>query len=87
MHVGWLWSPGVGPDEPISLGTLRDRVADVHGRIRAFCQRHDPDDLGRAVLYDPVIGVLNIIQAVRVGVYHDELHYRDVMALAARMGP
>jgi hypothetical protein len=82
MEWSHLWPPGVGPDEPVSPGTLRDRIVRTHGELRAFCQSKRPEDLGHVVAYDPVIGVVNIIQGLCVAIYHDELHYRDVIELA-----
>ena len=47
-------------------------------RLHTFYSSRDPDLLGHVMLYDPVMGSMNLIQALRLGIYHDELHY-DVM--------
>jgi len=34
--------------------------------------------LGNLYLYDPVFGWCNLIVTLRIGIYHDQLHYDDV---------
>ena len=38
--------------------------------------------LGNAHLLDPLIGWLILITTLRLGVYHDQLHYDDVVKQA-----
>jgi hypothetical protein len=37
--------------------------------------------LGHINLYDPVIGWINLVQALRVGADHDALHFRDIVTM------
>lgn len=75
MGVGWIWTPRHKATRPLPLSRLAELLAETHGRIRRFYAGQDPRLLGHLPLYDPVIGTLNLIQALRVGVYHDDLHY------------
>ena len=38
--------------------------------------------LGNLYLYDPWFGWCNLIVTLRIGIYHDQLHYDDVMKQA-----
>jgi hypothetical protein len=33
------------------------------------------------IVFDPAIGWLNLIQVLRVGIYHDEMHYEQIRGL------
>jgi hypothetical protein len=44
-----------------------------------------PELLGHVVLYDPVSGWLNLIQSLRVGIYHDELHFEEIRSHLRRL--
>ncbi len=37
--------------------------------------------LGNVYLYDPVFGWCNLIVTLRIGIYHDQLHFDDVLKL------
>jgi hypothetical protein len=39
--------------------------------------------LGNIYAYDPAIGVMNLITGLKVGIYHDQLHYDDLIEMAA----
>jgi hypothetical protein len=41
----------------------------------------DKDMLGNVYLYDPVFGWCNLIVTLRIGIYHDQLHFDDVLKL------
>jgi hypothetical protein len=57
----------------------------VHGRLRVFYTGKDPDVLGNIYAYDPAIGVMNLITGLKVGIDHDQLHYDDLIEMAASM--
>jgi hypothetical protein len=83
LNVGWLWSPRYTPSSPVSLAVLRANLVDVHGEIARFYRDKEQDRLGQVRLFDPVIGWLNLIQGLRVGLYHDELHFESIRAVLA----
>ena len=83
MGVGFLWKPRHNPRKPIPLAELKANVQAAHSRVRAFYAGKDEDVLGNIPLYDPAIGVLNLITALKVGTDHDRLHYDDVQEMAA----
>jgi hypothetical protein len=82
MWTGFLWTPRHTPRKPVPLATLRGEVESVHGRIRAFYTDKDLDLLGNIYAYDPAVGVVNLITALKVGIDHDQLHYDDLFKLA-----
>ena len=82
MNSGWMWAPKRTAKKPASLVDLSQSLAHVHAQYRAFYALKDPDILGHITLFDPAIGRLNLIQALRVGLYHDQLHYEDALKLA-----
>jgi hypothetical protein len=84
MSVGWLWKPKHDPADLIPLDQLRRETAVEHQKIRAWFEARDEAVLGHVNLYDPVIGWLNMVQALRVAVYHDALHFRDIAQMAAQ---
>ena len=81
MNVGWLWPPRHTPGRPVSLDRLQMELSEVHSRIERFYNSKDPAQLGNLPLWDPAIGSLNMIQALRVGLYHDQLHYDHIRSL------
>lgn len=85
MSVGWLWKPKYKPADNISLTQLQQEVAGEHRRIRRWYEAREEAVLGHVNLYDPVIGWVNLVQALRIGVYHDALHYRDVARMCAEL--
>lgn len=41
--------------------------------------------LGNISIFDPYFGWLNLMVTLRLGFYHDQLHYEDVLKQAATM--
>jgi len=82
MWVGFLWTPRHTPRRPVPLETLAAELRDLHRRVRAFYEGKDEAVLGHVYLYDPLFGLLNLIVTLRLGIYHDQLHYEDVAKLA-----
>jgi hypothetical protein len=87
MWTGFLWKPRHDPEKPISRAALQAEVESAHSRVRAFYTDKDPDVLGNIYAYDPAIGVVNLITGLKVGIDHDQLHYDDVLQMAAAMQP
>jgi hypothetical protein len=85
MWVGFLWTPRYNPKRPVPLAVLQEQAEAVHRRSRVFYAEKPLDVLGNIYLYDPAIGVANLIQVLKVGIDHDQLHYDDVIKLAASM--
>lgn len=85
MGVGFLWTPKYKPENPVPLAVLREETMAVHRRAREFYEGKSLDELGNIYGYDPVIGVVNLIQTLKVGVDHDQLHYEDVIKLAGSL--
>jgi hypothetical protein len=83
MNTGWIWAPRHTPEKPLPFSALKDRLTAIQQRIHEFYLSRDPDLLGHITLYDPVMGSMNLIQALRLGIYHDELHYDVVERLLA----
>jgi len=82
MWTGFLWTPKYNPKRPTSLAVLREAAESVHRRTREFYVGKSLDVLGNIYGYDPAIGVANLIQVLKVGIDHDQLHYDDVSELA-----
>ena len=80
MHTGWIWPPKYKPDNPISLSALMANLTAIHNKADQFFSSTDPDLLGHVVLWDPVMGWANLIQTLRIGIYHDELHYEEIVS-------
>jgi len=82
MWVGFLWTPKYNPDKPVPLEQLRAEMRQLHADVRTFYTGKDEDVLGNIYLYDPLFGFINLIVTLRIGVYHDQLHYEDVLKMA-----
>jgi hypothetical protein len=82
--VGFLWTPRHNTHKPVLLETLKSETRDLHMKIREFYEEKDQDVLGNLYLYDPVFGWCNLIVTLRIGIYHDQLHYDDVVRQAAQ---
>lgn len=78
LNVGWIWPPKITPERPAALATLHEMLAAEHARVRRFYEGKDERVLGNTPLYDPAIGRLNMIQALRVGAHHDEHHFATI---------
>ncbi len=76
--VGFLWTPRFNTRKPVSLKALRAETKEIHATVREFYENKDEDVLGNLYLYDPVFGWCNLIVTLRIGIYHDQLHYDDV---------
>jgi len=77
--VGFLWKPKYTPDNPVPLETLFAETRQTHRDIRRFYEGKDEALLGHVYLFDPLFGFINLILTLRVGIYHDQLHYEDVI--------
>jgi hypothetical protein len=85
MWTGFLWTPKYNPKRSVRLDVLREEVQTVHHRTREFYEGKSLDILGNIYGYDPVVGLANLIQTLKVGVDHDQLHYEDVIKLAGAL--
>jgi hypothetical protein len=77
--VGFLWTPRYNTRKPVSLEQLRSELRTLHADIRNFYEGKDENILGNLYLYDPLFGWCNLIVTLRIGIYHDQLHYDDVI--------
>lgn len=84
MWTGFLWTPEYTPENPVTLDKLANDLRQEHARVRAFYTGKDEAMLGNVFLFDPLFGIFNLIVTLRIGIYHDQLHYDDVIALAER---
>ena len=82
--VVFLWTPRFNKRKPASFEMLTSEIKDLHAKVRAFYESRDADVLGNLYLYDPVFGWCNLIVTLRIGIYHDQLHYDDVFKQAAQ---
>jgi hypothetical protein len=82
MWVGFLWTPRYNPRKPVSLEQLKVETRTLHADVRAFYTGKDETLLGNLYLYDPVFGLINLIVTLRIGIYHDQLHFDDIFKLA-----
>jgi len=80
--VGFLWPPRYTPKKPVSLSVLKTETVALHAKIRAFYEGKKQDILGNLYLYDPIFGWGNLIVILRIGIYHDQLHYEDAVKQA-----
>jgi hypothetical protein len=78
MNVGWVWPPKYTPERPVTIDVLHDVLKAEHDAIRRFYSSKDEALLGHTRLADPAIGILNLIQGLRVLAYHDAHHYERV---------
>lgn len=81
--VGFMWTPRFNPRKPVSLEKLKAEVRNLHADIRRFYEGKDEDVLGNLYLFDPLFGWCNLIVTLRIGIYHDQLHFDDVVKQAA----
>jgi hypothetical protein len=81
--VGFLWTPRYNLRKPATLQTLKTDLRQLHAKIRHFYEGKDEEVLGNLSLFDPYFGWCNLIVTLRIGIYHDQLHYEDVIKLAA----
>lgn len=77
--VGFMWTPRYNTRQPVSLEALKTELRTLHEDVRRFYEGKDENVLGNLYLYDPLFGWCNLIVVLRIGVYHDQLHYDDVI--------
>lgn len=77
--VGFLWTPRYNTRKPVSFDQLKVELRTLHTNVRKFYEGKDEDVLGNLYLYDPLFGWCNLIVTLRIGIYHDQLHYDDVI--------
>ena len=77
--VGFLWTPRYNTRKPVSFEQLRSELRTLHADVRNFYESKDENILGNLYLYDPLFGWCNLIVTLRIGIYHDQLHYDDVI--------
>ena len=80
--VGFMWTPRYNDRKPVSLEALKKEMRGLHANVRAFYDGKDEDVLGNLYLYDPLFGWCNLIVTLRIGIYHDQLHFDDVIKQA-----
>ena len=80
--VGFLWTPRYNTRKPVPFDALKSELRELHARVRQFYEGKPEDVLGNLYLYDPVFGWCNLIVTLRIGIYHDQLHYDDIYKLA-----
>lgn len=85
MWVGFMWTPRHTPKRPVPLERLKQENRDLHGAVRLFYGDKDPALLGNTFLYDPLFGFINLIVTLRIGIYHDQLHFEDVFRMTERL--
>jgi hypothetical protein len=61
------------------LEKLKSEIRELHAGIRQFYEDKDEDVLGNLYLFDPLFGWCNLIVTLRIGIYHDQLHFDDVI--------
>jgi hypothetical protein len=83
--VGFLWTPRHNNRKPVSSEQLKSELRTLHADVRRFYEGKDEDVLGNLYLYDPLFGWCNLIITLRIGAYHDQLHYDDVVKQAAQL--
>jgi hypothetical protein len=83
--VGFLWTPRYSTRKPVPLETLQAELQDLHASTRQFYEGKEQDLLGNLYLYDPLFGWCNLIVTLRIGIYHDQLHYEDVVRQAMEL--
>lgn len=81
--VGFMWTPRYNRRKPLPFESLKKELRTLHAKVRAFYEGKDEDVLGNLYLYDPLFGWCNLIVTLRIGIYHDQLHFDDVIKLAA----
>jgi len=86
QKVGWIWPPRYTPVHPAPYALLKRNLEKVHQQAEEFYLSRDALLLGHVSLYDPAIGNINLIQALRVAVYHDEMHIEQILHTLAEVG-
>jgi hypothetical protein len=87
MWVGFMWTPRYTPRKRVPLEKLMAENRDLHAAVRRFYTGKDPALLGNAFVYDPLFGWINLIVTLRIGIYHDQLHFDDFPNLVEGLKP
>lgn len=82
--VGFLWTPRYNTRKPVPFEKIKSELRTLHADIRRFYEGKDEDVLGNLYFFDPLLGWGNLIIMLRIGIYHDQLHYDDVIRQAAQ---
>ena len=85
MWIGSLWTPRHTPRKPVAVEALFEEMRDLKRRVRDFYMDKAEQYHGQFYLSDPYFGFLNLIVTLRLGAYHDQLHFDDVVNLAETM--
>ena len=85
--VGFLWTPRFNTRKPVPLEMIKSETREIHAKVREFYESKDEAILGNSYLYDPVFGWCNLIVTLRIGIYHDQLHYEDAIKQASQFKP
>jgi hypothetical protein len=85
MWVGFLWKPKYSAKKPVTFEKIKDEIRALHSDVRTFYFDKDEDVLGNVHLYDPLFGWINLIVTLRIGIYHDQLHFDDMIKLAGEV--
>lgn len=85
MWVGFLWKPRYSQKRPVTFESLKADNRKLHAEVRAFYAGKDPGLLGNTFVYDPLFGSVNLIVTLRIGIYHDQLHFDDVVRMASSL--
>ena len=85
--VGFLWTPRFNTRKPVPLEMIKSETREIHAKVREFYGNKDEAILGNSYLYDPVFGWCNLIVTLRIGIYHDQLHYEDAIKQAGQFKP
>ena len=85
MWVGFLWKPRYTPKHPVPLERLKAENRALHAAVRTFYADKDLALLGNAFVYDPLFGSINLIVTLRIGIYHDLLHFDNMFKMAAAL--
>ena len=81
--VGFMWTPRYNLRKPVPLESLKYELRSLHAKVRYFYDDKDLEVLGNLYFYDPLFGWCNLIVMLRIGIYHDQLHFDDVIRQAA----
>ena len=84
MWVGFLWKPRYTEHKPVTFDQLKKEMRNLHADVRAFYESKDEAVLGNVFVYDPLFGRINLIVTLRIGIYHDQLHYEDIKKMVSK---
>ena len=83
--VGFLWTPRHHARKPVPLERLKMEMRALRTKTRRFYEDKDEAVLGNLYLYDLFCGWCNLIVTLRIGIYHDQLHYDEVLRQAQEL--